>query len=285
VVRRSIVVLGAAGQLGADLLQCLGPRAVAVTHADADVRDPASLTRAIPTGTAWVINGAAFHDVDRCEDDAASAFAVNALGALNVARAAAAVGAGVTFISTDYVFDGTADRPYREDDRTAPLNVYGASKLAGEHLTRQGNPRALVARTSYLYGRRPAAGKGNLVTGILAAARRGDTLRVAREVVFSSTYTAHLAARLVELADREATGVVHVANAGAATREQFTRFVLDAAGLVAPVALIGVGELPWKARRPLYSVLASDVEARLGLAPMPDWRLAVKDYLAPGEDR
>ena len=281
----SIVVLGAAGQLGADLLKCLGPRAVPMTHADADVRDPASLARAIPTGAAWVINGAAFHDVDKCEDDAATAFAVNAIGALNVARAAAAVGAGVTFISTDYVFDGTLTRPYREDDRTAPLNVYGASKLAGEQLTRQGNPRALVARTSYLYGRRPAAGKGNLVTGILGAARHGDTLRVAREVVFSPTYTAHLAARLVALADRQTTGVVHVANAGATTREEFTRFVLDAAGVAAPVALISVAELPWKARRPLYSVLASDADARLGLGPMPDWRAAIKEYLDPGEAR
>lgn len=280
-----VVVLGAAGQLGADLLACLGPRARAVTHADADLRDRAALARVIPAGTAWVVNGAAFHDVDRCEDDAETAFAVNALGAWNVARAAARAGAGVTFVSTDYVFDGTADRPYREDDPVAPLNVYGASKLAGECLTRQGNPRALVARTSYLYGRRPAAGKGNLVTGILGAARRGDTLRVAREIVFSPTFTAHLAARLVELVDREATGVVHVANAGAATREEFTRFVLDAAGLTAAVEPIGVAALPWRARRPLRSPLASGAEARLGLAPMPDWRTAVKDYLAPGEDR
>jgi dTDP-4-dehydrorhamnose reductase len=281
VVAGPVVVLGAAGQLGADLLRCLGPRARAVTHADADVRDPDALARVISEGTAWVINGAAFHDVDRCEDDAPTAFAVNATGALNVARAAARVGAGVAFVSTDYVFDGRADRPYREEDRVAPLSVYGASKLAGEFLTRQGNPRALVARTAYLYGRRPAAGKGNLVTGILAAARRGDTLRVAREIVFSPTYTAHLAARLVELVDREATGVVHVAGAGTATREEFTRFVLDAAGLTASIETIDVAALPWRARRPLYSALASDTEVRLGLPPMPDWRIAVKDYFAP----
>jgi dTDP-4-dehydrorhamnose reductase len=280
VVAGPIVVLGAAGQLGADLVHALGDRAVPRTHADVDVRDRAGLAAAIPAGAAWVVNTAAFHNVDACEDDAEQAFAVNALGARHVALAAAAAGAGVVFFSSDYVFDGTAGVPYREHDAPNPLNVYGASKLAGETLTRLANPRALIVRTAYLFGHQ-RSGKGwNLITGIVEQARRGQELRAAHDLVLSPTFTAHLAARVVELVDAGVTGTVHLAGGGACARDELTRFVLAAAGLEAPVKSISAAELPWRARRPLRSPLASAVLPGLGMRPLPDWRSAVREFLA-----
>jgi dTDP-4-dehydrorhamnose reductase len=274
-----VAIVGATGQLGADLVRCFGSRALPLSHADVDVRDAARLSVVIPAGTDWVINAAAFHQVDQCEDDPGTAFAVNALGAQNAAAAAARAGAGIVFISTDYVFDGAGESAYREGDPVNPLNVYGVSKVAGEMLTRLANPRHLIVRTAYLFGQRPSGKGWNLVTGTLDQAQRGGPLRVARDVVFSPTSTAHLAAKLVEVLEAGVTGVVHLTNAGSCTREEFTRFLLGAAGLDAPVVSIRAAELPWRARRPLRSPLASEVLGRAGLDPLPDWREAVRDYL------
>lgn len=283
-VNGTIVVLGAAGQLGADLVRILGGRAVPLTHADVDVRDAARLASVVPQGTDWVVNTAAFHDVERCEDEAEQAFAVNTLGARNVALAAARVKAGVVFFSTDYVFDGTSDSPYQEGDVVNPLNIYGASKAAGEMMTRLTNPRHLIVRTAYLFGR-TGSGKGwNLVSAVLDQARRGNALRVARELVFSPTSTAHLAKKLVEVLETGMAGTIHLTNTGSCTREEFTRFVLAAAGHNASIVSISVAELPWRARRPLRSPLGSTVVPALGLAPMPDWRDAVREYLDRSTD-
>lgn len=274
-----IAVIGATGQLGAELVQRLGPRAIPISHADADVRDVARLCEVIPAGTDWVVNTAAFHHVERCEEDPETAFAVNAVGAWSAAVAARRAGAGIVFVSSDYVFDGTRETPYQEEDSVNPVNVYGASKVAGEMLTRLANPRHLIVRTAYLFGQHPSGKGWNLVSGLLDEARRGGTLRVARGLVLSPTSTTHLALKLVEVLDLGVTGVIHLTNGGACTREEFTRFVLATAGVNAPIVSISPAELPWRARRPLRSALVSGVLARAGVDPLPDWRDAVREYL------
>ena len=151
-----VALLGSTGQLGQDLMQAFGEEAVGLSHQDLDVSDGVGVASTIHSlRPDWVINTAAYHRVDDCEVNPALAFAVNTLGAQNVARAASLVGAGVVFFSTDYVFGGQdrkRDQPYRETDDIHPLNVYGVSKAAGEQLVMQTNERHIVVRSAGLYG-------------------------------------------------------------------------------------------------------------------------------------
>lgn len=274
-----VAVIGAGGMLGTDLMAVLGADGVGLTHADVEVASRESVEAALPAEVDWVINTAAFHDVDGCEAAPRRAFEVNAVGALNVAAAAGARGAGVVFLSSDYVFDGTDSVPYGEDAAVAPLNVYGVSKVAGELAVRAATSRHLVVRSAYLFGKR-RSGKGwNVVSAVVERARRGEPLTVATDLVFSPTYTADLARRIVVLLEHKVTGTVHVTNAGACTRLEFTRAVLEEAGLDAPIRQVSAAELPWRARRPLLSALASPLQERLGLPPLPGWRDAVRRYL------
>jgi dTDP-4-dehydrorhamnose reductase len=274
-----VAVVGASGMLGADLMALLGSEGVGLTHAGVEVCSRESVEAGLPDDVEWVINTAALHDVDGCEADPSRAFAVNAVGALNVASVAAARGAGVVFLSTDYVFDGSSHTPYGEDTAVAPLNVYGVSKVAGELSVRAVTPRHLVVRSAYLFGRR-RSGKGwNVVSAIVDHARKRQPLTVATDLVFSPTYTADLARRIVTLLEYKVTGTVHVTNAGACSRLEFTRAVLEATGLDARIIEVKAADLPWRARRPLRSALASPVQERLGFAPMPGWRDAVRRYL------
>src|SRR5260370_3844876 len=150
-----VVVIGSPGQLGQDLMRLFVPGVVGLTHQDVEIRDEAAVARTLrDIRPDWVLNTAAFHRVDDCEQNPSLAFAVNAIGAHHVARAAAAAGAGVVFFSTDYVF-GSQTRgprqPYDERDCPGPLNVYGISKLAGEHLVMTANRPHLVGRTTGLF--------------------------------------------------------------------------------------------------------------------------------------
>lgn len=274
-----VAVIGAAGMLGKDLLAALGSDVVGLTHAEIEVRDRESVEAALPPDVDWVVNTAAFHDVDGCEADPARAFAVNGVGALHVATAAARRSAGVVFISTDYVFDGSSPLPYTENSPSAPLNIYGVSKVAGELSVKAANPRHLIVRTAYLFGKRQSGKGWNLVSGILERARRGERLSVATDLVFSPTYTSDLAHRIADLLRRGVTGTVHVTNAGACSRLEFTHFVLDAAGLAGNIVEVRAADLPWRARRPVRSQLESEIQPRLGLGPMPHWQDAVRRYL------
>ncbi len=175
--RQRIVVLGSTGQLGTDLVEVLRlddkGETVPVSHAACDctnANEVGEMLRKLHPDV--VINCAAYVRVDDCEDHAREAFAVNAIGALNVARACAAVEALCVYISTDYVFDGSKGSPYVESDPTCPINVYGASKVAGEHLVQQAAPHSLIVRTSSLFGKTGARGKGgNFVETIVAKAK------------------------------------------------------------------------------------------------------------------
>ena len=153
-----VAVVGANGQLGADVVEAFqsnGDAVLPLTHNDIRVEDRDTVVGALKdSGAELVVNTSAMHHVEWCEKIPGKAFAVNAVGAKNLAEATAGIGAALVHVSTDYVFDGLKDRPYDEDDTARPLNVYGASKLAGEHLARY-NPRHFVLRTSALYGRRP----------------------------------------------------------------------------------------------------------------------------------
>jgi dTDP-4-dehydrorhamnose reductase len=230
-----------------------------------------------------VVNTAAFHHLDRCEEQPAMAFAVNATGARNVATAAAAGGAALIHISTDYVFDGARRTPYDEDDLPGPLNVYGASKLAGEHLVRAACPRSFVVRTSGLYGPRPCRAKGGLNFPSLMlklAAERGELTVVTDEVV-GPTFTPDLARQLVALAATDAFGVIHATGRGAVSWHDFAVETLRLAGVSGVVVHPATAAtLVRPVRRPAYSILAHRRLEELGILVMRPWQEALADYVA-----
>ncbi len=279
-----IAVIGANGQFGSDLMTASQSRnceVISILHADCDVRDPASLDRALArVGTGdLVVNTAAFHKTDECESRPGDAVAINAHGAYNVAAAAAARGAACAYVSTDYVFDGEKRSPYLESDEPGPLNVYGATKAAGEALAQQ-FPRTYVARISSIFGVAGSAGKGgNFVETMIARARAGETPRVVDDIVMSPTATADAAGLLVDLFTRGATpGVYHLSNAGACSWREFADEIFARCGVSQRAVPIRAEETGAAARRPMYSALASEKLAAHGLRARP-WRDALTDYL------
>ena len=279
-----ILVTGAGGMLGKDLLPVLsaGHEVLGLDHAACDITDEAAVRRIVAE---WkpelVFNCAAFPDVDGCERDPERAFAVNARGPGNLARAAEAVGARLFHVSTDYVFDGSKRTPYLEDDATGPINVYGQSKLEGEQQVlggdgeRRGDSRHLVLRTSWLFG----VHKPNFIEKVMADAQRLMELKVVEDQISCATWTLHLAQRIAELATRDVAGILHVAGSGASTRAEQARYIVGKLGSSVPVKPIRWSDLPVPAKRPAYSAMGSQRLAELGIAPLPHWRTALDDYL------
>ncbi len=206
--------------------------------------------------------------VDLCETEVDLAFAVNAVGTRNIAEAAADVGAHVVYVSTDYVFDGTAERPYREWDTPCPASVYGMSKLAGE---RECRPGTTIVRTSWLCG---AHGANMVVTALRLAGGEGE-LRFVDDQHGSPTFTADLAPAIVTLGLGRRPGTFHVTNSGATTWWDFVRAVLAEAGAdperVVPIRTADL-DPPRPAPRPAFSVLDNMALRLLGLPTLPDWR-------------
>jgi dTDP-4-dehydrorhamnose reductase len=279
--RRRIVVIGSGGQLGSDLVAELQTHeafeVIPLTRAQVDCTDAGSVHKAVlQLRPPIVVNCAAFVRVDECEDQPQQAFAVNALGALHVARACAEADSMCVYISTDYVFDGSKTGPYSESDSAHPVNVYGASKLAGEILVRQTVPHWLIVRAASLFGRTGARGKGgNFVETILAKAKTGEPLRIVNDVRMSPTYTRDAATALVGLIDAGADGIVHLTNEGACTWHEFAEQILDLVGLRVLIDPISSEKYPMPARRPKNSVLRSE----RSLVKLRSWKDALKEYL------
>ena len=280
-----VLVIGL-GQLGSDVLRVARARGLdarGLDHQALDVTDRDATARAVrEAAPEVVVNCASFTNVEAAEDEPASAFAVNATGALHVARAARAAGARVAHVSTDYVFDGSKGAPYVEADTPAPPNVYGASKLAGEHATLVAAPDALVARTSSLFGVAGARGKGgNFVETILRNARGKGELRVVADQLMTPTYVLDAADALLRLAvDHRASGIVHVTNGGApASWHALASEAVRLSGLDVAVHAVPASAWPTKARRPANSALATGKLASLLGAPLRPWPAALEAYL------
>lgn len=277
-----IAVIGAAGQLGSDLVPRLGDRAWGLTHADLELTDPDSIASAFAANPpTHIVNCAAYNLVDRAEDEPEQAFRINALGARNLARWCATHEATLCHLSTDYVFGReVSQRPWTESDPTGPVSAYGVSKLAGEDFVRSLCPRHLVVRTCGLYGHRAARGKGNFVETMLRLGRERPELKVVHDQRCTPTATADLADALVGLLDAGATGLFHATNAGDCSWYEFACEIFRQAGISVTVTPIPAAAYGARARRPDYSVLAGErLAATLG-RPLPDWRDALSRYLA-----
>jgi len=273
-----VLITGAKGQLGVELTRVLTGSTEVIGH-DLPTHDIAATAYIAAVSAAkpdWVIHTAAVTDVDGCERDPTRAMAVNAEGARRVAEGCREAGAGMVYLSTDFVFDGLKTSPYREDDTPAPLSAYGRSKLAGELAVREVAPRWAIVRTAWLYG---AYGK-NFVKTILAKAAARERLRVVSDQVGSPTYARDLAAALVRLVRRDLRGVFHLTNSGACSWYDFTREILRQGGFGGtPVTAITSQELARPARRPAFSVLANTAWAAAGEGCLRPWPEALADML------
>ncbi|MFQ5874343.1 MAG: dTDP-4-dehydrorhamnose reductase, partial [Dehalococcoidia bacterium] len=227
-----------------------------------------------------VVNCAAYVRVDQAEEEPEIAIRVNSVGALYVARACAEINALCVYISTDYVFDGEKREPYTEDDIPRPINVYGASKLAGEYLVRQARPESLIVRVASLFGKAGASGKGgNFIETLLAKARAGERLRVVNDIRISPTYTYDGARALVQLLRQGATGLFHLTNIGSCTWYEFARKILELVSPGTDLEAVSSLEYPSKARRPKDSSLRSVRLAGFLEDALRPWEEALNSYL------
>lgn len=276
------LVVGSLGQLGRELLFQLGSEcAWAGDYAELDATDSAAVASLVARVAPDVVfNATAWNRVDAAESEVAPAFAINALAPRWLAAAAHACGALLVHVSTDYVFDGGATRPYREDDLPRPVSVYGASKLAGEALVQASAAQSLVIRTSGVIGRGGSAQKGgSFVERIVAQAREGKPLRVVADQVFAPTIASDLAAAAIALARSPARGLYHVTSAGSCSWHELATAALAVAGVAAPIEKIALADLRLPARRPLYSVLDCSRYLALGLFAPRHWRDALAECL------
>lgn len=279
-----VAIVGANGQLGTALREVLADRELIVpSHAELPFEHSDAVARLLDRERPDVlINCSAFHQVDVCEREPERAFAVNALAVDGAAELCAARGAAFMTISTDYVFDGTLGRAYREDDAPNPRTAYGVSKLAGELLTRRHGPRHWIVRTSGVFGDTGTSSKGyTLVEKMLQKAERGEPITMVADQVFSPSYAPHVARAIRALIDAHAYGTYHVANAGACSWFDFVRTALDKAGLTgAAIAPTTYAALDNPTPRPMYSPLTNTTFARAGIAPLPPWEAALDAFVA-----
>ena len=278
-----VLVTGAKGMLANALLPCLTSQhqVTGVDLDDFDISQEAAVQKAFrDLRPEFVYHLAAYTDVDGCEANPTLATQVNAEGTANLARSCAEVGATMLYVSTDYVFDGSGQRPWREDDTTNPLSVYGKSKLQGEQAVARYLKPHLIARSSWLFGPK---GK-NFVSTILKLAAERDELRVVSDQRGSPTYTRHLAVKLAELINCKAYGIYHVTGSGSCSWFEFTQAILNSAGFDrVRVVPISTQESARRAPRPAFSVLENFrlTESHLGL--LPNWDKGLVEYICEGE--
>jgi dTDP-4-dehydrorhamnose reductase len=278
-----ILLIGATGQLGGDLVRNNpGHEIVAPGRGELDLARPGEAAGLIGMlSPDMVINCAAFHNVPRCEEEPTQAFLVNCVAVRDLAAACAARGVRLVSFSSDYVFGGERREPWREEDKPFPLQVYGISRLAGEHAALAAAPaHAVVIRTCGLYGRSGARSKGgNFVDGRVADARAGRRIEMANEQVVAPTSTDDLSRAVFALLEKSPPpGIYHLVNEGACSWYEFTCEIVRLAGGNSEVVPVDRGGRTGSMRRPLYSVLANTRARALGVTLRP-WREALADYL------
>jgi dTDP-4-dehydrorhamnose reductase len=262
------------GQAVAAAANAAGHDAVALNHGALEITDAAACEAAIVAANpSALINCAAWTDVDGAEAAEAAATAINGGGAANLAAACAANGVRMIQLSTDYVFDGSTSGPYLESAPVAPQSAYGRSKLAGEEATVAAGGDYAIVRTAWLFG----YGGTNFVDTILALARERASIAVVTDQIGSPTWTGHLAAALVALAEATSQGIFHIAGSGSCSWFELASAALEAAGSECEVTAVTSEAFPRAAKRPANSVLASERGAEAIV--LPDWRVGLAGHL------
>lgn len=277
-----LLVIGANGQLGADIARVfLKENPVCLTHAEIEISDYRSVTSVFekfqPT---LVINTAAFHNVAECEREDLKAFMVNAIGPRLLAQNCVKFSAGLIHISTDYVFDGAKKKPYHENDFPHPLNVYGISKLAGEHFISAIMPKYWIIRTSGLYGLNRCRGKeGNFIDTMLRLYKEKKEIRVVNDEFLSPTYTLDLAEKIKDVLESGNFGIFHITNSGSCSWFEFAEEIFNLLRLKVKIHPAKSEEFSSCTQRPTYSVLANTRLEASGLGKLRHWKTALKSFL------
>lgn len=276
---RNIAVIGSTGQLGKSILATFGDRAISLPHEKIEVKDIHSCENALKD-VDIIINCAAYTNVDRCEIEPAEAFMVNAIGARNLALLCKKKEIINVYISTDFVFDGEKGEPYHEDDIPNPINTYGITKYAGEIFTKNCCDRFYIIRTSSLYGKTGARGKGgNFVEWMIEKAGGDEAITVVDDIVMSPTSTKDVAEMIKNIVDKRLPfGIYHVANQGHCSWFEFAKKIFQFLKIDANLSPIKTHELKRKAKRPRFSAIESKNLSRFGLN-MRGWDDALKLYL------
>ena len=289
-----VAVIGSTGQLGSDIMEVFGEKALPLSHNEIEVKDISSCRRVLKD-VDTVINCAAYVKVDESEDHPEEAFMVNAIGARNVALVCNEKKMKSIYISTDFVFDGEKKEPYQEDDNPNPINTYGLSKYVGEIFNRNYCTKFYIIRSSSLYGEKGARGKGgNFVDWMIEKANNNEIIKVVDDIVMSPTYTKDAAEMVKNIIEKELPyGIYHVVNQGHCSWFEFAEKIFEFLDIKPLQGLRGRGaehhnanlfpiksdELNRKAKRPKFSALESAKLNSFGLR-MRNWEDALKDYLS-----
>jgi dTDP-4-dehydrorhamnose reductase len=283
-----VAVIGGNGQLGRDVISAFAAEGHAVTsftHQNVEVSSLESVRTALGIlQPEIVVNTAAFHHVEKCEAEPGLAFAINGLGARNLAQVTDETGATLLHISTDYVFDGRKRSPYTEEDAPAPLNVYGNTKLSGEFFVRSTNPRHFVVRCSAIYGENPCRAKGglNFVELMLKLSKERKELRVVDDEFVSPTPTAQIARQLVALSRSSDYGLYHATAEGSCSWFEFASAIFELTKTNVRLEPARPGEFPAKVPRPKYSVLENQALKSKSLNVFTHWKDGLENYLVRG---
>jgi dTDP-4-dehydrorhamnose reductase len=280
-----VAVIGANGQLGHDVVRAFvvqGDEVRPLTHAEIELSSLESVAKCLRSQRPdLVVNTAAMHHVENCEQQPDKAYAVNATGSRNLAIVTRDLGAVLAQVSTDYVFDGKKGLPYVESDVALPLNVYGKTKLEGEDFVRSINPKHFVLRTAALYGNHPCRAKGgqNFVDLMLRLAEERGKVRVVDHEFTSPTATADLACQIAALSRSEAYGLYHATAEGSCSWYAFAREIFRLADVQPKLEVALPTEFPLKVPRPSYSVLENRGLKDRNLNVFRDWQDGLRDYL------
>ena len=274
-----VLVTGYAGQLGFDTVRLLEQRGIecrGVDVQDFDLTDGRAVRDYVRTyRPTAIVHCAAYTNVDKAESQPEICAAVNGMGTVNIVRAALSVGAKVVFISTDYVFPGTGDNPWKINDAYGPRNVYGMSKVQGEDAVRSLMTRYFILRTSWVFGKNGH----NFVRTMLRLGAEKKEIRVVNDQIGSPTYTKDLARVICDMLPTEKYGIYHVRNEGYLSWYEFAKMIMDRAALPCRVLPVPSSEYPTPAKRPLNSRMDGSKLAEAGFEPMPTVEDALDRYL------
>ena len=275
-----VLVTGYAGQLGFEVVRLLEARGIpcrGVDQADFDLTDADAMQDYVRNYAPDVIvHCAAYTNVDKAETEPEICAAVNAMGTLHMVRAALSVGAKMVYISTDYVFSGTGDKPFEVDDPYGPKNVYGVSKVQGEDAVRSLMTRYFILRTSWVFGRNGH----NFVRTMLHLGAEKKELHVVCDQIGSPTYARDLARVICDMIPTEKYGIYHVRNEGFMSWADFAKMIMEKSGISCRIIPVSSSDYPSLARRPLNSRLSGRKLSEAGFAPMPPVGDALERYLA-----
>jgi len=279
-----VIVYGSTGQLGAELVRSFRERGYSVagsTRQRVDIADSSKVEQELERQNPdIVVNAAAYNQVDVAESEPVNAYRVNALAARNFALACRQLDAQLVHFSTDYVFDGTARRPYTEDDPTHPLGAYAVSKLAGEFYAQAYLDKPLIIRTSGVFG--PAGrhtARGNFPELMLRLADQGKPIRVVADHTATPTYAPALAERTIDLIETGAHGLFHAGGGTPISWFEYARMIFRLAGLDPDLTATNEREYRTSARRPKFSALSNAKMESQGIAPMPPLEECVREYI------